>query len=113
MKIYPYLFLIIIISSCKKDTIEDPVFQEKYGKGMYVVTNLGVNYLDYTITNANVQKNIFENVNNISIMNPKSIKINGNKGYIIGNRLYIVDIKTFALLGEVNGFYNAVKCDII
>ena len=113
MKIYPYLFLIIIISSCKKDTIEDPVFQEKYGKGMYVVTNLGINYLDYTITNANVQKNIFENVNNISIMNPKSIKINGNKGYIIGNRLYIVDIKTFALLGEVNGFYNAVKCDII
>ena len=37
-------------------------------------TNLGINYLDYTITNANVQKNIFENVNNISVMNPKNIK---------------------------------------
>ena len=114
MKIYAYLFLaLIIIFSCKDDITDTPNLSEDYGNGMYIVTDVGISYLDYKDSGSVVMNEIFKNVNNSSIINPKKIKIYGNRGYIVGNKLYVVNIKTFSLDGEISGFNNAVFSDVI
>ena len=114
MRNYLYLSLLLcVVFSCKKEVVEDSVLPEDYGKGMYIVTDLGVSYLDYKESNAVIQHEIFNAVNGSSIVNPKKIEIDGNKAYIVGNKLYVVNINTFGLLGEVSGFYNSVDCNIV
>jgi hypothetical protein len=110
-----FLFILLIITtffSCKKDEVSDPVLSEDYGNGMYVVTSSGISYVDL-YGNSIVENNIFQEVNSSSIVSPKSIKIFENRGYIVGNRLYVVDINTFGLVADIGGFQNSVSCDIV
>ena len=112
MRFYLFLLCVVLIFSCKDDQ-EAPVLAEDYGRGMYIVTDLGISYFDYKDSNAVIKNQIYESVNNTSIVNPKSIKLYGNKAYIVGNKIYVVDINTFALEGQVNDFSNSVYCDVI
>ena len=106
------LFSIAILFSCKKEEVKDPLLADNYGNGMYVVTSSGVSYVDI-FNNSVVQNNIFQQVNQTSILSPKSIKLYENRAYIVGNRLYVVDINTFGLVAEIGGFQNSVACDIV
>ena len=114
MKLLNYLFLaLVFISSCKDDTVDVPELSEDYGNGMYVVTDFGVSYFDYTDTNALIVENVFEKVNSTTIVNPKRIKFYNSKAYILGNRIYIADLATFGAESEISGFNNAVDFDYV
>jgi len=114
MKIVNYLFLaLVFISSCKDDTVDVPELSEDYGNGMYVVTDFGVSYFDYTDTNALIVENVFAKVNTTTIVNPKRIKFYNSKAYILGNRIYIADLATFGAESEISGFNNAVDFDFV
>ncbi|MDC0204425.1 hypothetical protein OAJ65_01360 [Flavobacteriales bacterium] len=114
MKLFNYLILVmLLISSCKEDEVPAPVLNENYGEGMYIVTDMGISFYNYKDSLSQVEDHIFKTVNNTSIINPKSIRINGNKGYVVANKLYVVDINTFSLEAEVSGFHNAAQCDIV
>ena len=52
-------------------------------------------------------------VNGVSINNPKKIVLDDQNAFIVGNRLYVVDIDNFYLKGEVSGFNNLTDCNII
>ena len=115
MKIVNYLFIaLIFIASCKEDdTVDAPVLSEDYGSGMYVVTDFGVSYLDYKDTNALIVADIFQKVNSTTIVNPKRIKFNNSKAYILGNRIYIANVSSFGAEAEISGFNNAVDFDVV
>ena len=108
------IILMILFSSCKEEEeVTVPILSENYGQGMYIVTDMGISFYNYKDPSSQIESQIFRSVNNSSIINPKSIKIDGNKGYIVANQFYVVDINTFGLDGQVNGFTNAVQCEII
>jgi len=111
MKLLNYLLVVFLfVSACKKDEkVVAPVLPADYGSGMYIVTENGISFYDGEV----VEDQIYKKVNGSSIINPKSIRINGNKGYIVGNKLYVVDINTFGLEAEISGFNNAIQCDIV
>lgn len=111
MRIY-ILILIILFISCEKNDEKQVNHEDNYGEGIYILTTNGVSYYNYLDT-LGVQQNIFSAVNGGNIDNPKRMKIDDDKAYIIGNRLYVVDIKSFYLEGEVLGFNNLVDCDIV
>ena len=86
MKLFNYLIIVmILVSSCKEDEIDRPVFNENYGEGMYIVTDIGISFYNNSDSLAQVQNQIFKTVNNTTIINPKKIKFNGTKAYIIAD----------------------------
>ena len=115
MKLINYLLIaILLISSCKEDdAIDAPELSDDYGRGMYVVTDFGVSYLDYIDPNALIVENVFKKVNSTTIVNPKRIKFHNSKAYILGNRIYIADLATFGAESEISGFNNAVDFDFV
>ena len=51
MKLFNYLIIVIIlVSSCKDDEIDTPVFNENYGEGMYIVTDIGISFYDIILS---------------------------------------------------------------
>ena len=122
------LFLIIsifsiLIVSCEKDPDDaSPIYNDDYGSGLYILTDQGVNYYDYNDTTNTLSQNIFSSVNGISINNPKKIRILGStdltylapdKAFILADNLYIVDLNTFQILGEVNDIGNPTYCEVV
>jgi len=96
--------------SCEPDA--DPItYQNKYGKGTYILTDNGLNFIKKNTTS--VKNQIFSSVNLSSLANPKKILIYGSRIYIIGNDFYAADVNTMQLLGQVSGFTNASGCAII
>ncbi len=91
MKILKYfLVLLVIISACKKEEKEPEIILPKdYGKGMYILTDQGVSF--YNIEDADplrvVKNNIYSAVNDADISQPKSITIEGDQAFIIGEGL--------------------------
>ena len=105
-----FFFFLLFISSCDKE-IDNNSAQNEFGEGTYILTDNGLSYTK--IGSDSVTNNIFSNVNTYSIINPKKIKIYGNRLYILGNDFYATDLNTMKLLGQVNGFSNAAGCAII
>ena len=114
MKILKYfLVLLVIISACKKEEKElEVILPKDYGKGMYILTDQGVSF--YNIEDADplrvVKNNIYSAVNDADISQPKSITIEGDQAFIIGDKVYAVDIETFGNLGSISGFLDPVSC---
>ena len=115
MKIFkPFLIFLVIISACKKDKDNEAEVNlpKDYGKGMYILTDQGVSF--YNIEDAGslrvVKNNIYSAVNGADISQPKSITIEGGQAFIIGDKVYVVDIETFGNLGSISGFFNPVSC---
>ena len=114
LSIYIFCFSFCLFISCSEDTQEDPQLPRDYGVGMYIVTDLGISYYDYKSSTATVKNQIFNIVNNTTLLNPKKIKFNQNKAYIVAeNTISIVDIETFADIGLISGFVNPVDIDFI
>jgi len=117
MKILNYfLIFIVLFSSCKKDK-DEPVIQlaSNYGSGMYILTNDGISFFNYLAVDSlqTISKNIYQSVNNINIIQPKSISISGDKIYIVGDKIYIANIETFGNEGIIDIFSEPVDCKII
>jgi len=106
MKLFNYsLIALILISSCKESEVDAPIFDENYGEGMYVITDMGVSFYKYKDSLAQVTNQIYKTVNNITINNPKRIKFRGEKAYILGNDyLVTANANTFEDRGIVSGF---------
>ncbi len=115
MKLFNYLLLIIIlVSSCKNDEANSPVFPENYGEGMYVVTDMGVSFLKYTDSLAQVTNQIYNTVNNTTIDNPKKIKFSGTRAYVLGDDYVVTaNVNTFEDRGIFRGFVNPVDFDCV
>ena len=110
---YWILILVILFTSCKKDEV-DVVFEENYGSGMYIVTDIGVSFYNSNDSLPQVNNDIFKTVNNISINNPKKIKFRGTKAYILAeNTIVTANVKTFEDRGMISGFVNAVDFDFV
>ena len=115
MKLFNYLLIAtLLISSCKEDEADAPIFDENYGEGMYIVTDIGVSFYNYKDSLAQVINQIYKTVNNITISNPKKIKFNGGKAYILAdNYIIVVDAKTFEHQGMISGFVNPADFDFV
>ena len=115
MKLFNFcIVLFLLLSSCKKDEVNTPIFDNNYGEGMYVVTDLGVSFYNYKDSSAQVQNQIYKEVNNIAITSPKKIKFKGDNAYILGNNyIVIADLNTFEDKGNINGFLNPVDFDFV
>ena len=103
---------IILISACKEDETDAPIFDENYGEGMYIVTDMGISFYKYKDSLAQVTNQIYRTVNNITINSPKKIKFRGTKAYFLANNsIIVVDVKTFENNGMISGFINPVDFD--
>ena len=109
-----FLIFSIIISSCKPDEDKEPTVNlpKDYGQGMYILTDQGVSFYNYLAVDSLrvVTENIYKKVNNTDIIQPKSIHISGKQAYIIGDKVYVVDIETFESLGSISGFSDPASC---
>tara|TARA_B100000959_G_scaffold40564_1_gene40216 strand:+ start:5080 stop:6162 length:1083 start_codon:yes stop_codon:yes gene_type:complete len=116
MRILNYFFILsVIISSCRpedSDSITIPELPKNYGKGMYILTDQGVSFCNIEDADSLrvVKNNIYSVVNGADISQPKSMIIEGDQAFIIGDKVYSVDIETFGSLGSVSGFFNPVSC---
>ena len=112
------LLLIIILfyfSSCdKEDGTTSPVFDNNYGLGMYVLTDLGVNFYNYDDSIPQLKEDIFRSVNDISVNNARKIKFKGTKAYIISQDYIITtNVNTFENKGRIDGFNSISDIDFI
>ena len=107
-----YFFCLLLLFGCKKDDTNDSSSHPNlYGEGVYIVTDEAINY--YNDITGDLQENIFMSANGTRINNPKKIVLEDQNAFIVGNRLYVVDIDNFHLKGEVSGFNNLTDCNII
>jgi len=115
MKLLNYFIIIVVlISSCKKDEENTPSFDENYGEGMYVVTDLGIGFYNHQDSTAELISQIYEMVNNTTLNNPKKIKFKGEKAYILcDDYIVVADVKTFEDNGMISGFVNPLDFDFI
>ena len=115
MKLLNYFIIIVVlISSCKKDEENTPSFDENYGEGMYVVTDLGIDFYNHQDSTAELISQIYEMVNNTTLNNPKKIKFKGEKAYILcDDYIVVADVKTFEDNGMISGFVNPLDFDFI
>lgn len=104
----------MIVFSCKNEESDIQVFDELYGEGMYIVTDIGVSFYNYQDTTAEVVNRIYKISNNTPLNNPKRIKFKGTKAYIIAdNNIIKINVKTFQDMGMVSGFINPVDFELI
>lgn len=115
MKFSKLLILaVLVVTSCKKDDPIDPIFEDKYGEGMYIVTDVGVNFYNYLDSFPQVENQIYNSVNNITLNDPRKIKFYAGRAYILAkNYLSVVDLDSFKDLGTINGFINPVDFDFL
>jgi len=112
MKLINYLLIaLVFVSSCKEDT-EDPApsFEKNYGDGMYIVTENGVSFYDGDV----VKNKIYKKVNGSALLNPKKIKFQGTKAYIVtDNQIVTANVKTFENKEIIGDFVNATDFDFV
>ena len=110
MKLINYLLIaLVFVSSCKEDT-EEPVqsYAKNYGDGMYIVTENGVSFYD----GDEVKNQIYKEVNGATLSNPKKIKFQGTKAYIVtNNQIVSANIETFENKEIIGNFVNASDFD--
>jgi len=111
MKLINYLLIaLIFVSSCKEESDTEPSFSKDYGDGMYIVTDNGVSFYDGDV----VKNQIYQTVNGSALSNPKKIKFQGTKAYIVTEKsLFSANVETFESKGEVGGFMNLVDFDFV
>jgi hypothetical protein len=111
MKLINYLLIaLIFVSSCKEESDPEPSFSKDYGDGMYIVTDNGVSFYDGDV----VKNQIYQTVNGYALSNPKKIKFQGTKAYIVTEKsLFSANVETFESIGESGGFMNLVDFDFI
>ena len=109
-----FLLLLLVISACKKDEQEEPVVNlpKNYDSGMYILTDHGISFYNYleADTLRTLTEDIFKKVNNIDIIQPRSLHISGKHAYIIGDKLYIANMETFGNEGIVDDFSDPISC---
>ena len=112
MKLINYLLIaLVFVSSCKEDT-EEPVqsYAKNYGDGMYIVTENGVSFYDGEV----VKNQIYQTVNGSALSNPKKIKFNGTKAYIVtDNQIVSANVNTFESKEVIGEFVNATDFDFV
>ena len=108
-KIFLILTFLVIIS-CSKDSENPPVYEKDYGKGLYILTENGVNFYDFQ--EGILKEDIYMTVNGESLQNPSSLNIHNDKMYIVTkNTLYRVDAETFLADFSIGGFTDAQQCE--
>ena len=115
MKFFKYfLILLVVISACKKDEQEELEVNlpKNYDSGMYILTDQGISFYNYLSVDTlrTLTEDIFKKVNNIDIIQPRSLHISGKHAYIIGDKLYIANIETFGNEGIVDDFSDPISC---
>ena len=115
MRLLTFVILLsILFFSCKKDDSNVIVYEERFGEGMYIVTDQGISFYNYLDTTAEVISQIYNNTNYSVIENPKKIKFRGTKAYILADNTIIkTNVKTFEYLGMVSGFIDPVDFELI
>ena len=115
MKLINYLLAVLIfISSCKESEVDSPIFDENYGEGMYIISDIGVSFYNYQDSLPQVINQIYKTVNNITVDNPKKIKFRDSRAYILAeNHIIITDVNTFQEKGIVANFLNPVDFDFV
>ena len=73
--------------ACPPESIEPPIYNKDYGKGLYILTENGVNFYDFD--EGVLKEDIYSTVNGGSLQNPSSLNIHGNKMYIVTKILFI------------------------
>ena len=112
--IYYFLLASIIISSCKQSEVDTPIFDNNYGAGMYIVSDMGVSSYNYQDSLPQVINQIYKTVNNITVDNPKKIKFRDSRAYILAeNHIITTDVNTFQEKGIVANFINPVDFDFV
>ncbi len=110
MKIYYYFIIAILFFSCKQDEVEPIIYDNNYGEGVYITSDQGISFYN----GSTIMNNIYNEVNNTLLVNPKKVKFGGEKGYIIdGDRIIIIDVNTFEHKGIISGFINPVDLEVI
>ena len=112
MKFYHYLLILsLLLLSCQDENNDDsPSFSSKYNRGLYIATDEGVSFYE----DGELENNIFQDVNGITLNNVQRIKIDDKKAYIATeNDFYAADVKTFENLGSISGFSDLVDFDFV
>jgi len=112
MKLINYLLIaLVFVSSCKEDTKDPaPSFAKNYGDGMYIVTDNGISFYDGEV----VKNQIYQTVNGAALSNPKKIKFNGTKAYIVTeNQIVTTNVKTFENKEIIGDFVNATDFNFV
>lgn len=106
-----YLFIIsLFLVACPSEKIDPPVYSNDYGKGLYIMTEDGVNFYDYK--NNELKENIFSTVNGLSLTNPSSLRNYGERMYIVTEGVFhVVDVDNFLSEFSIDGFDNAQDCE--
>ncbi len=109
-KIFFLLSAFFLFVACSPETIEPPIYDKDYGKGLYILTENGVNFYDFD--EGTLKEDIYSTVNGGSLQNSSSLTIYGNKMYIVTqNTLYRVDAETFLSEFSIGGFTDAQQCE--
>ena len=80
MKFYHYLLILSLpLLSCQDENNDDSAsFSSKYNRGLYIATDEGVSFYE----DGELENNIFQDVNGITLNNVQRIKIDDKKAYI-------------------------------
>ncbi len=109
-KIFILLSAFFLFIACSPETIEPPIYDKDYGKGLYILTEKGVSFYDFD--DELLKEDIYSTVNGISLQNPSSLNIHNDKMYIVTkNTLYRVDAETFLSEFSIGGFSDAQQCE--
>lgn len=109
-KILLLLSASFLLTACPPETIDPPVYDKDYGKGLYILTENGVNFYDFD--EGVLKEDIYSSVNGSSLQNLSSLNVHDNKMYIVTkNTLYRVDAETFLSEFSVGGFTDAQQCE--
>ncbi|MBT5858332.1 MAG: hypothetical protein HOH88_00525 [Flavobacteriales bacterium] len=108
-KIFLLFSASFFLMACPKETIDPPIY-EKYGKGLYILTENGVNFYDFN--EGVLKEDIYSTVNGNYLQNPSSLNSYSNKMYIVTqNTFYKVDAETFLSEFSIGGFTDAQQCE--
>ena len=113
MRISVLFLLITLIFSCTPDDAVDPLSKD-YGRGLYILTDNGITYYDYTSSDSNkiIEENIFTKINGKSLSDVRSLNIYGDYLYIVTQHsVHKVDIQTFSEESIVSEFIDAQHCE--
>lgn len=109
-KIFLLLSSSFLFMACPPESIEPPIYNKDYGKGLYILTENGVNFYDFD--EGVLKEDIYSTVNGGSLQNPSSLNIHGNKMYIVTkNTFHKVDAETFLSEFSIPGFTDAQQCE--
>jgi len=104
----------VFLFGCPAEETDPPiVYNNDYGEGLYILSDQGITYYDYNSPDSNkiIIDDIFTIVNGESLLDVRSIEINGKDLYIVTkNSLYRADIETMQKELQIDGFTDAKNC---